>query len=206
VPVPSHLAFCTPTKSKLYLDSSLETLIREPGLYKFLTFHVPTLMSIFLRLVRLSKESIQVRGLYNFFCFLWWGVVSPTANPQAGGPSIVIFPWLLIEYIHGYSPLLYAVPPSASEVSPCCGDKRAHLTCIWMTLRITVSSPCKLVFKGRLPLQAQYLQRFSYPMSLLHAEAGGSSTRTSGSVMTTPMLFPSSLNTNHFISFMHVLR
>jgi hypothetical protein len=33
VPLPSHLTSCTPTKSNLYLDSSLETVIREPALY-----------------------------------------------------------------------------------------------------------------------------------------------------------------------------
>jgi hypothetical protein len=44
-PLPSHLTSCTPTKSNLYLDSSLETVIREPTLYKLLIFHVPNLMS-----------------------------------------------------------------------------------------------------------------------------------------------------------------
>jgi hypothetical protein len=59
VPLPSYLTSCTPTKSNLYLDSSLETVVREPGLYKLLMFHVPNLMSIFLGLGRLSKDSVQ---------------------------------------------------------------------------------------------------------------------------------------------------
>jgi hypothetical protein len=41
VPLPSHLTSCTPTKSGLYLDSSLKTVIREPTLYKVLTFLNP---------------------------------------------------------------------------------------------------------------------------------------------------------------------
>jgi hypothetical protein len=66
VPLPSHLT-CTPTKSILYLASSLETVIREPALYKLLTFHNPNLISIFRSLGRLSKESVQVRGLCKLF-------------------------------------------------------------------------------------------------------------------------------------------
>jgi hypothetical protein len=64
--MPSHLTSCTPTKYNLYLDSSLETVIREPTLYKLLIFHVPNIMSIFLRLGR-SKESVQVLGSRNIF-------------------------------------------------------------------------------------------------------------------------------------------
>jgi hypothetical protein len=67
VPLPSHLTSCTPTKSNLYLDSSLETVIREPAQYKPLMFHVPTLMSILRRLGRFSKYSIQVWGSLRFF-------------------------------------------------------------------------------------------------------------------------------------------
>jgi hypothetical protein len=62
VPPPSHLTSCTPTKSNLYLVTSLEIVIREPALYKLLTFHNTNLVSIFRRLGRLSKESVQVRG------------------------------------------------------------------------------------------------------------------------------------------------
>jgi hypothetical protein len=64
---PSHLTSCTPAKSNLYLDSSPEVVIREPALYKLLTFHNPNLMSICSRLGRLSKGSVQVRGFVKFF-------------------------------------------------------------------------------------------------------------------------------------------
>jgi hypothetical protein len=36
VPPSSHLTSCTPAKSNLHLASSLETVIREPALYKLL--------------------------------------------------------------------------------------------------------------------------------------------------------------------------
>jgi hypothetical protein len=53
---------------------------------------------------------------------------SPTPNPQAGGPLLVVCPWLLIQYIRSYPPLLGAVPPSATRGRPCCRDKGTHLT------------------------------------------------------------------------------
>jgi hypothetical protein len=46
VPLPSHLISCTPTKSNLYLDSSLETVIRVPTLYKLLTFHQLCILTV----------------------------------------------------------------------------------------------------------------------------------------------------------------
>jgi hypothetical protein len=67
VPPPSHLTSCTPTKSNLYLNSSLKTVIREPALYRLHTFHNPNFVSVFRRLGHLSKESIQVRGSVWFF-------------------------------------------------------------------------------------------------------------------------------------------
>jgi hypothetical protein len=52
--------------------------------------------------IRLSKESVQVQGLCKLFVtgfFLWWGVVNPTPNPQAGGPPHIFCPRLFIQYI-----------------------------------------------------------------------------------------------------------
>jgi hypothetical protein len=67
VPLPSHLTSCTPTKSNLYLDSSLETVFREPALSKLPTFHFPTLISMSRPLGRLPKISVHVRGSYESF-------------------------------------------------------------------------------------------------------------------------------------------
>jgi hypothetical protein len=63
---PSHLT-CTPTKSNLYFDISLATVIREPALYRLLTFHVPNRSSVFHSLGHLFKESAQVRGPFWHF-------------------------------------------------------------------------------------------------------------------------------------------
>jgi hypothetical protein len=113
VPPPPHLTSCTPSKSNLYFETSSATVLSEPALYRLLTFDVPNLISIFFRLGRLSKESVQVRGfLWSFVTslFLGQGVVSPMANPQAWGPPLVGCPRLLIQYIRSYPPYLEAAP------------------------------------------------------------------------------------------------
>jgi hypothetical protein len=60
-----------------------------------------------------AKESAQVEGALKHFVtikfFLWWGDVSPMPNPQAGGPSLVGCPRLLIQYICSYPPYLEAI-------------------------------------------------------------------------------------------------
>jgi hypothetical protein len=40
----------------------INTVFRDPALYKLLTFQVPNLISVFHSLGRLSKKSVQVRG------------------------------------------------------------------------------------------------------------------------------------------------
>jgi hypothetical protein len=87
------------------------------SLYRVLIFHVPYLISVFLSLGRLSKESAELRGLVTFRnnYFLLRRVVSPTPNHQAGGPTRVGCPRLLIQYIRSYPPYLEAPPPSATR-------------------------------------------------------------------------------------------
>jgi hypothetical protein len=88
VPLPSHLTFCTPTKSNLYLDSSLETVIREPALYIHVlrAFQVPNLIAIFRRLSRLSKKSAHVQGSANCFATSFFSMVRG-CYPHARSPS-----------------------------------------------------------------------------------------------------------------------
>jgi hypothetical protein len=60
----------------------------------------------------IQRISSCPRFLMNFrnrLIFLRWGVVSPTPNPQAGGPPLVGCPRLLIQYIRSYPPYLEAV-------------------------------------------------------------------------------------------------
>jgi hypothetical protein len=69
-------------------------------------------ISLFFRLGRLSKESVQIRGFLNIFVtssFLRWEIVSPTPKPQAEGPHLACCPQLLIQYIRSYPPYLEGV-------------------------------------------------------------------------------------------------
>jgi hypothetical protein len=127
VPPPSHLTFCTPTRSNLYLSSSLESVFMDRALCKLLTFHVPNLISIFHSLGRLSKESVQVRGSLEVFvtsCFLRWGVVNPKPNP----PSWRATPCYLFVTAYSIYSQLTSIAGGRSlhpqpEDAPCCGDR-----------------------------------------------------------------------------------
>jgi len=60
----------------------------------------------------------------NMIClFLQWGVVSTSSKPQAGGPPLVGYPWLFIQYIRSYprywKPFLHLQP----EDVPYRGDR-----------------------------------------------------------------------------------
>ena len=65
----SHLTSFTPTKSKFYLVNTLVVAaVSEPDLYRFVTFQVINLMSLFRGLGR-TKVSVQVRSfLFECFC------------------------------------------------------------------------------------------------------------------------------------------
>jgi hypothetical protein len=103
VPPPSHLTSCTPSKCNLYFDSSFDTVTSEHA-YKFLTFQVPNLVSIFRHLGRLSKEfiEVQVYGKLSVTCLFFYGkgLLAPRPTPQAGGPPLVVCLWILIHCIH----------------------------------------------------------------------------------------------------------
>jgi hypothetical protein len=90
-----------PLNLTLYLGSSLESVIREPILYKLLTFHNPNLISIFRCLGRLSN---QVEGSIAFFAtssfFMLKGYyISPTPSPKLEDNPFVVCPRLLIQNI-----------------------------------------------------------------------------------------------------------
>jgi len=64
MPSTSHLT-CTPTKSNLCFTNSLATVVSEPDLYIFLTFHVPNRMFLF-HCLGCTNGSFQVRHRYLF--------------------------------------------------------------------------------------------------------------------------------------------
>jgi hypothetical protein len=68
----------------LYLASSLKTVIKEPTLFKLLTFHVPNLIPIFRHLGSLSKESAQVRGSLEVASLFFYGegLLVPCPTPK----------------------------------------------------------------------------------------------------------------------------
>jgi hypothetical protein len=125
VPPPSHLTSCTPTRSNLYLASSLETVFRVPVLYKLLTFQVPNLISVFHSLGRLSKKSVQVRGSLEVFItsfFYGEGLLTPRPTPKLEGHPLSVHDCLFNKFaanLHIWRPFLHPQP----EDAPCCGDR-----------------------------------------------------------------------------------
>jgi hypothetical protein len=102
----------------------------EPALFKLLILQIPNLISIFRRLCILSKKSVQVRDSLKYFVsnFLWWRVVSPTPNPQAGGlPLSAVHGWLFNIFaatLHSWGPF----PPPATRRRAVLWWQRTHLT------------------------------------------------------------------------------
>jgi hypothetical protein len=58
--------------------------------------------------------------------FLWRGVVSTSPNAQAGGPPLVGYPRLLIQFIHSYPPCRRPFLHPQPEDAPCRGDRNPH--------------------------------------------------------------------------------
>jgi hypothetical protein len=58
--------------------------------------------------------------------FLWWGDVSTSPKPQAGGPPPVSSLWLLIQYIHSHPPYWRLFLHLQPEGMPCHGDRDPH--------------------------------------------------------------------------------
>jgi hypothetical protein len=107
------------------LESSLETVIREPALYRLLTVHNPNLISMFCQLGRLSKESAQVRGSAGIgVTYIFYGerLLAPRPTPKLEDHPLSfvrdcvfsIFPAIL----HSWRLLLDPQP----EDTPCYGD------------------------------------------------------------------------------------
>jgi hypothetical protein len=115
MPPPSRLTSCTPTKSNLYLVSTVETVIREPALYKFLTFHNPNFISIFRRLGRLSKESVQVRGLFRLFITNLFFTVK-SCYLQAQHPSLRTTPCMLSVAVYSIYSQLPSIAGGRSSI------------------------------------------------------------------------------------------
>jgi hypothetical protein len=101
VPLPCHLISYTATKSNLYQNSSFKTVIRAPPYTNALCsmFQFSCLYSVANLFRQRIHPGLSFLWLFVTSLFLWWGIVSPTPNPQAGARPLVICPWLLINYI-----------------------------------------------------------------------------------------------------------
>ena len=133
MPPLSHLTYCTPTKSNLYLANSLAAALSEPDLYRSLTFSfLPKCPFSFSCCVMIPLETIpsgdpsggvfynrivlspvETSRIWVFLnnIFLQGGVVRASPNPQRGGPPLWAvsdcFINLLVAnlYIGGRSPI-----------------------------------------------------------------------------------------------------
>ena len=108
------------TRFYLYCMSSIPSALCFP--WKHSPPGEPSGGVVYLRIV-LSPEQASHLWLFLNNVFLQGGLVSTSPKPQAGGPPIVGFPRLLIEFIRIYPPyrrpFLYPQP----EDAPCRGDR-----------------------------------------------------------------------------------
>ena len=79
VPPLSQLTSCTPTNSNLYFAYSLLAVVSEPDLYRFLTFQVPNLMSLF-HCFGCTTASVQNQG--TSIGFVTSKLLVPCPNPK----------------------------------------------------------------------------------------------------------------------------
>jgi hypothetical protein len=80
-----------------------------PTLQRLLIFQLPKLMFFLLlrSCQRINPGLRRFETIRNKLLFLRWRVVSPTFNPQSGGPPLAGCPRLLVKYIRSYPPILY---------------------------------------------------------------------------------------------------
>ena len=112
-------------KLNLYLANSLATVLSDTDLYKFLTFHVPNLISLF-HCLGCTKGSVQALGNCSHFVMrpvFMVGRCCYLAQPQAGWPPLVGCLWLLIRYIHSYTPYWRPFLHLQLEDTPYDGDR-----------------------------------------------------------------------------------
>ena len=119
VPPLSQLTSCTPTNSNLYFAYSLLAVVSEPD-----TIQVPYIPSTksyvpFPLLWLYHSISPEPRHKYRFRNKQ---VVSTMPQPQTGGPPLVSYLWLLIQYARRHPPYWRPFFHPQPEDAPCHGD------------------------------------------------------------------------------------
>jgi hypothetical protein len=124
IPPPSHLTFCTPTKSILYLDSSLETvcLLYETSNIPCTKFHIHiSFLGSFIQRIRPGPRLFY--DFCNEFIFYGEGILAPRPTPKLEDHPLS-FVWdclfnIFAATLHSWRPFLHPQP----EDMPCCGDR-----------------------------------------------------------------------------------
>jgi len=107
----SHLTSCTPTTSNLYLLIHWLLLYMNLTYTKFLTFHVPNLMSLSNSLVvpKISRGPRQMYLFRNKASFYGEELLAPRPHPSWGPPLVGCMPLL----IHIFAATLHIVSRSS---------------------------------------------------------------------------------------------
>ena len=93
-----------------------------------------------------SRGRISPYGVILNIFFLGRGVVSTSSNPQAGGPPLVGYPRLLIQFIHSYPPYWRPFLHPQPEDAPCRGDRDPHFNYIENAMsRISVTEISEVI-------------------------------------------------------------
>jgi hypothetical protein len=103
-----------------------------------------------------SRGSISLCGYYLTWVFTG-RVVSTSPNPQDGGPPLVGYPLLLIQFIRSYTPHRRPFLHPQPEDAPCRGDSDPLNMCIAYTMPGNVAFKFAVHLLMCLPAHRQYL-------------------------------------------------
>jgi hypothetical protein len=117
---------CIPTKSNLYLDSSVKTVIREPALYNpYIPQSNPHIYILSLRLFiqRIHPSQRLIYIFYNRLIFYGKRLLAPCSTPKLEDHQF--------SFVHGCLFSIFTVtldswrpsPHLQPKDVPCCGDK-----------------------------------------------------------------------------------
>jgi hypothetical protein len=108
--------------------TGLQPVTKFPAFYRTWRFITAFTSARHLSVSWASSIQLCLQILGNKDTVSLWGVVSPSSNPQAGGPTLVGCPQLLIKYIHCYPPYWRAFLHLQPEDTPCHGDRDPLIT------------------------------------------------------------------------------
>ena len=114
--------FLTVPTSARYLSKTLSLFLLRDTSSRNTPPGDPSGGVVYLRIVLSPEEASRLPGISKHG-FSRGGVVSTSANPQAGGPPLVGCPRLLIQFIRSYPPYRRPFLHPQPEDAPCSGDR-----------------------------------------------------------------------------------